>query len=173
VHDRLGGRVDQCNRSKSKIGQQDGLGGRISAHDRLEEMADDRVSDEDPLGREPDWEHAKPSAKPVNPRWCPNGLSRSQKRRIQRLRQLEHQEGEQRHVPERRNVKSRIWRPKKNDQEANSQESAAEINMVFILPMEFMAPSDRDKVTNTEEEQIAQLVLEPMTAMFEKPEEEK
>ncbi|RLN23454.1 retrotransposon protein, putative, unclassified [Panicum miliaceum] len=170
VHDRLGGRVDQYSRSKSKIGQQDGLGGRISAHDRLEEMADDRISHEDPLGREPDWEHARSSAKPVNPRWCPDGLSRSQKRRIQRLRQWEHQEEEQRQVPERRNVKSRVWRPKKNGQETNNQGSAAEIDMVFILPMEFMAPNDRDEVTKTEEEQMAQLVLEPMMATFEKPE---
>ncbi|RLN33292.1 retrotransposon protein, putative, unclassified [Panicum miliaceum] len=44
--------------------------------------------------------------------------------------------------------------------------------MVFILLMEFMAPNDRDKATRVEE-QMAQLVLKPMTATFEKPEEEK
>ncbi|RLN09140.1 putative gag-pol polyprotein [Panicum miliaceum] len=77
VHDWLGGRVDQYHRSKGRTNQQDGLGGRICVHDGLEEMADDRVSDEDPLGREPDREYSRSSAKPVNPRWCPDGLSRS------------------------------------------------------------------------------------------------
>ncbi|KAK8443861.1 hypothetical protein SEVIR_9G044002v4 [Setaria viridis] len=44
--------------------------------------------------------------------------------------------------------------------------------MVFILSMEFMAPADRDDATKIEE-RMAQLALEPMTATFEKPENEK
>ena len=99
VRDRLGGRSDRYDRSEDRRERNDRLGGRfdrrdkpegrtnqynqpedrVSAHDRLEEMADARVSDENPLGREPEWEHAKPSTKPVNPRWCPDGLTKSQK----------------------------------------------------------------------------------------------
>jgi len=37
--------------------------------------------------------------------------------------------------------------------------------MVFTLPMEFLAPSSDDEVEFSD--QIAQLVLDPMTAIFE------
>ena len=77
MHDRLGG----------KTMLRDPSGGRIPAHDRLEQMADDMVPDDQPLRRDPERE-------PVHhlidqPRWCPAGLTKSQKRRVQRLRQLE------------------------------------------------------------------------------------
>ena len=39
--------------------------------------------------------------------------------------------------------------------------------MVFMLPMEFLAPSSDDEVEFSD--QIAQLALDPMTAIFEKP----
>jgi len=43
----------------------------------------------------------------------------------------------------------------------------ADVNMVFMLPMEFLAPfSDEEEVNISG--QIAQLALDPMTAMFEK-----
>jgi len=45
---------------------------------------------------------------------------------------------------------------------------SADVNMVFILPMEFLAPfSDDEEVDFLD--QIAQLALDPMTAIFEKP----
>jgi len=40
--------------------------------------------------------------------------------------------------------------------------------MVFVLPMEFLAPSSDDEGSNFSD-QIAQLALDPMTAIFEKP----
>jgi hypothetical protein len=40
--------------------------------------------------------------------------------------------------------------------------------MVFMLPMEFLAPSS-DEEENVLSNQIAQLVLDPMMAIFEKP----
>jgi len=40
--------------------------------------------------------------------------------------------------------------------------------MVFMLPMEFLAPSSDDEELEFSD-QIAQLALEPMTAIFEKP----
>jgi len=46
--------------------------------------------------------------------------------------------------------------------------SLADINMVFMLPMEFLAPSSDDEEVDLSD-QIAQLALDPMTAIFEKP----
>ena len=45
---------------------------------------------------------------------------------------------------------------------------SADINMVFMLPMEFLAPFSDDEEANFPD-QIAQLALDPMTAIFEKP----
>jgi len=39
--------------------------------------------------------------------------------------------------------------------------------MVFMLPMEFLSPSSDDELEFSD--QIAQLALDPMTAIFEKP----
>jgi len=45
---------------------------------------------------------------------------------------------------------------------------SADVNMVFMLPMEFLAPfSDYEEVDFPD--QIAQLALDPMIAIFEKP----
>jgi len=44
--------------------------------------------------------------------------------------------------------------------------------MVFILPMEFLAPFSDDEEINLPN-QIAQLALDPMTAMFEKPSDDE
>ena len=63
----------------------DPIGRRVPAHDRLEQMADDRVQDDQPMRRDPECEpdHTDQS------QWYPGGLTKSQKRRVQRLRQLE------------------------------------------------------------------------------------
>ena len=45
---------------------------------------------------------------------------------------------------------------------------SADVNMVFMLPMEFLAPSSDDEELDFSD-QIAQLALDPMTAIFEKP----
>ena len=70
MHDRLGGKTVLCDPS----------GGRLSAHDRLEEMANSLVPDDQPMRRDPERE-------PVyhcldQPHWCPPGLTKSQKRRV-------------------------------------------------------------------------------------------
>jgi len=45
---------------------------------------------------------------------------------------------------------------------------SADVNMVFMLPMEFLVPfSDDEKIDFPD--QIAQLALDPMAAIFEKP----
>jgi len=47
-----------------------------------------------------------------------------------------------------------------------------DVNMVFMLPMEFLAPFSDDEEINFPD-QIAQLALDPMTAMFEKPSDDE
>jgi hypothetical protein len=46
--------------------------------------------------------------------------------------------------------------------------TSADVNMVFMLPMEFLALSD-DKEEVVLSDQVAQLALDPMMAIFEKP----
>ena len=50
-------------------------GRRVSAHDRLEQMADDRVQDDQPMQRDPEREPDRTDQS----QWCPEGLTRSQK----------------------------------------------------------------------------------------------
>jgi len=45
---------------------------------------------------------------------------------------------------------------------------SADVNMVFMLPMEFLAPFSNDEEIDFPD-QIAQLALDPMIAIFEKP----
>jgi len=42
---------------------------------------------------------------------------------------------------------------------------SADVNMVFMLPMDFLAPSSDDEEIGLSD-QIAQLALDPMTAIF-------
>jgi len=50
--------------------------------------------------------------------------------------------------------------------------SSADVNIVFMLPMEFLAPFSDDEEISLPD-QIAQLTLDPMTAMFEKPSDDE
>ena len=83
----------------------DPAGRRIPTHDRLEQMAIDKVQDDQPMRR--DQEREPDSDRTNQPQWCPGGLSRSQKRRAQRLRQLEIIEEEQDQVTQVWHVKAR------------------------------------------------------------------
>ena len=70
-------------------------------------------------------------------------------------------------------MKSQVWRVKpKADDEQDSESLAAPINMVFIMPKEFMAPCDENHKPELEEA-MAQLNLEPLLATFEKLEDDK
>ena len=60
------------------------VGRQVPAHDRLEQMADDRVQDDQPMRRDPECEPDVDRTSQLQ--WCPGGLTRSQKRRVQRLR---------------------------------------------------------------------------------------
>ena len=95
VHDRLGGRLSV----------HDILGDRVEYFPRnqeeLEEMANARVPDEFIFCRDANTyrvelrKSRRPSARqPQLPPWCPEGLTRTQKRRLQRERREELNKGE-------------------------------------------------------------------------------
>jgi len=148
VHDRLGDRVAYFPRNQEE----------------LEEMANARVPDQFIFCRDANTyrvesrESRRPSARqPQLPSWCPEGLSRTQKRRLQRER--------------REDLSKEENSGNSRDQEQpgpNGKGPSANVNMVFMLPMEFLAPSSDDEELDFSD-QIAQLALDPMTAIFEKP----
>ena len=84
VHDQLGKKVSVLDRLEGKTMLRDPAGRRVPAHDRLEQMANDRVQDDQPMCRDPEREPDTDLTS--QPQWCPWGLTRSQKRRVQRLR---------------------------------------------------------------------------------------
>ena len=71
-------------------------------------MTDDRVQDDQPMRRDPEREPDRTDQF----QWCPGGLTRSQKRRVQRLRQLEIIEEEAEQTLSKKRVKSQVWRVK-------------------------------------------------------------
>jgi len=80
VHDRLGKMVSVHDRLGGRTMLRDPAGRRVPAHDRLEQMADDRVQDDQQMHRDPEREPH--SDRTSQPQWCPGGLSRSQKRHV-------------------------------------------------------------------------------------------
>jgi hypothetical protein len=118
-------------------------------------QADQRWADQEEEEHEYIWQEGQ---------WCPLGLRKSQKRRVQRLRNRElKQAGIQR---------KQVWRPK--DKPEGSGHSAC---MVYFLPNEFMAPANQVVQEETslginDDEQLgglmAQLVLAKQ-ATFDKP----
>ena len=80
---------------------------------------------------------------------------------------------EQKQTLSKKEVKSQAWRVKpRADDRQDSDSSAVPINMVFMLPREFMALADSDEEPELEEAMV-QLALETVPATFEKPEDEK
>jgi hypothetical protein len=105
-------------------------------------QANQRWADQEEEEREYIWQQGQ---------WCPPGLRKSQKRRVQRLRNRElKQAGIQR---------KQVWRPK--DKPDGSSRSAPAC-MVYFLPNEFMAPANQVGGL------MAQLVLAKQ-ATFDKP----
>ena len=156
----------------------DRLGGRLSVHDRLgdrveyfprnqeelEEMAKARVPDEFIFCRDANTyrmeprESRRPSARqPQLPPWYPEGLTRTQKRRLQHERREKLNKGED-------SGQSGV----QQQPDPKGKGPSADVNMIFMLPMEFLAPSSDDEELDFSD-QIAQLALDPMTAIFEKP----
>jgi len=72
-----------------------------------------------------------------------------------------------------------LYREENSSKSENRQQSdrkgkgpSVDVNMVFMLPMEFLAPSSDDAEVNLSD-QIAQLALDPMMAVFEKPSDDE
>ena len=148
MHDRLGERVDYFPRNQEE----------------LEETADARVPDEFIFCRNANSyqvesrENRRQSVRQLqHPPWCLEGLTRTQKRRLQRERQEELNRGEN-------SAKSRD----QQQSDPKGKGPSTDVNMMFMLPMEFLAPFSDDEEIDFPD-QIAQLALDPMTAIFEKP----
>jgi len=58
--------------------------------------------------------------------------------------------------------------PNRQQSDPKGKGPSTDVNMVFMLPMEFLAPSSDDEEANFLD-RIAQLALDPMTTIFEKP----
>ncbi|KAK1663801.1 hypothetical protein QYE76_051960 [Lolium multiflorum] len=120
-----------------------------------------------------DFEESEEEDRYHRPRWCPDGLSHSQKRRVQRLRNLGQYLYTLRKARPDLAVKiqqtletearppKKVWRPKQTKADAGT---SADTNMVFVLPSEFCAPKD-------EEVSVAQFDCGPRPVIFEKPRE--
>jgi hypothetical protein len=127
----------------------------------------------EPPRRKEDFEEEKD--KYHRPRWCPDGLNRFEKRRVQRLRSLEEAEAkyleilrkacpdlaDKVHHTQKRESRppKKEWLPKPTRADAKT---SADAHMVFVLPAEFYAQS-------REELPVAQLYLGPRPVIFEKP----
>ena len=66
--------------------------------------------------------------------WCPGGLTRSQKRRVQRLRNRELEQTQASGRPQ-------VWCAK---QTAGRKQPSTNIQMAFLLPLEFRAPANQE-----------------------------
>ena len=109
----------------------DPTGGRISADEQVEHTTDAQVLDEYPHRRDLERETVHDSIN--RPRWCPVSLTRSQKRRVQRLHQTEALEEERKEAPRRRII-SEVWRVKpKADDGQQSGSSDAPVNIATML----------------------------------------
>ena len=76
-----------------------------------------------------------PSARqPQLPPWCPEGLTRTQKRRLQRERRDELSKG-----------KNSGQSEDQQQPDPKGKGASVDVNMVFMLPIEFLAPSSDDE----------------------------
>ena len=116
----------------------DPAGGRISVDERVEQ-----VPDEYPHHRDPEREPVHDNID--RPRWCPGGLTRSQKRRVQRLRQTKALEEKERREAPRRGIRSEVWRVKpKADEGQQSGSSATSVNIAsMLLPIQAVGSPNR------------------------------
>jgi hypothetical protein len=135
VHERIG-RVHPSEDRRQKI--------EVIDHP-MKRQADLRWADQEEDEDEYIWQKGQ---------WCPPGLRKSQKRRVQRLRNRDLRQA----VIQTRQV----WRPKDKSEGSNR---SAPVCMVYFLPNEFMAPANQvvQEEASLDDEQIeglmAQLVL--------------
>ena len=92
-------------------------------------MADDRVQDDQPMRRDPEREPDHTDQF----QWCPRGLTRSQKRCVRRLRQLEIIEEEQEQILRKKGIKSQVWRVKAKADDESASDNSTPIQVVSSL----------------------------------------
>ena len=110
----------------------DPVGGRISANERVEQAAAAHIPDEYPHHR--DSKRVTVHDNIDRPQWCSGGLTKSQKRRVQRLHQTEALEEEERRKAPRRGLRSKVWRVKpKANAGQRSGSSARSVNVTSML----------------------------------------
>ena len=80
--------------------------------------------------------------------WCLGGLTRSQKRRVQRLRNKELEQAQASGKPQ-------VWHAK---QIADRRQPSANIQMAFLLPLEFRAPTDQEVYLDFDESENEEIV---------------
>ena len=94
--------------------------------------------------------------------WCPGGLTRSQKRRVQRLRNRELEQAQASGKPQ-------VWRAK---QTTDRKQPSANIQMAFLLPSEFRASVDQEVYSDFDESEYEEIVAKLTViqqAIFDKP----
>jgi len=126
-----------------------------SNQEELEEMANARVPHEEIFYRDPNIRRVETSEvryklvwKTKLPRWCLEGLTRTPRMRMQRECQ------EDLYREENSSKSKNRWQS-----DRKGKGPSADVNMVFMLPMEFLAPSSDDEEVNLSD-QIAQLALD-------------
>ena len=80
--------------------------------------------------------------------WCPRGLTKSQKRRVQRLKNRELEQAQP-------CVRPQVWRAM---QTADRRQPLANIQMAFLLPSEFRAPADQEVYLDFDESEYGEIV---------------
>ena len=94
--------------------------------------------------------------------WCPGGLTRSQKRRVQRLRNRELEQVQASGRPQ-------VWHAK---QTVDRGQPLANIQMAFLLPSEFWALADQAVYSDFNESEYEEIVAKLTViqqAIFDKP----
>ena len=156
-------------------GPQEGNAGGVSVFQRLGPVPSQNRLAESSRGKDLENSEDGEEDRYHRPRWCPDGLSHSQKRRVQRLRSLEEAEAQYLHMLRKARPdlavkvqqtletearpQKKEWRPR---QAKANEKTSASANMVFVLPSEFCAPRN-------EELPVAQMDCGPRPVVFEKP----
>ena len=113
-----------------------------SVHDRLgKRVVDQDWADHEEESNEEEyiWQEGQ---------WCPEGLTRSQKRRVQRLRSKELEQAQASGKPQ-------VWRAR---QTTDRGQPSANIQMAFLLPSEFRALVNQEVYSDFDESEYEEMV---------------
>ena len=144
---------------------------RVSVYDRLGPINDEEEFDRE-YNQEYEYDQEDPDEQVGNEdQWCPSGLfSRSQKRRLQRMRCRELRGGNHRRDDQDDEPKpKKEWRPKVQSKVVRPE---ATVNMVTLLPQIAESADVGDLADSAEKESAdttPEILWSPESAVFEKP----